>query len=125
MRELADRDGQNRHFKIAATAVVVCALVAVVSYRVVVLRTVLLAAPESWTPIQLHKVSEDIVKSAKEPKLILTLSPLFALEGGGEIYTELSAGAVIYRDGDLLSADERAVTHTVGPKTLGELLKIE
>jgi len=123
LRELAGRDGQNKHFKIAATAVVVCAIVAAVSYPVAVLRTALLAAPESWTPIQLHRVSEDIVKSAKEPKLILTLGPLFALEGGGEIYTELSAGAVIYRVGDLLSADERAVTHTVGPKTLGELVE--
>ena len=78
----------------------------------------MLLEPESWVPIQLHKVSEDIAQRTKEPKLALTLAPLFALEGGCEIYTELSAGSIIYRIADSMSPDDRAITHTVGPETL-------
>jgi hypothetical protein len=83
----------------------------------------MLLEPESWVPIQLHKISQDIAQRTKEPKLALTLAPLFALEGGCDIYTELSAGSIIYRVGDLMSDQERAITHTVGPKTLGELVE--
>ena len=74
-------------------------------------------------PIEIHKISKDIAQRAKEPKLILTLAPLFALEGGSDIYTELSCGAIIYRAADSMSPSERSVTHTTGPQTLGELLK--
>jgi hypothetical protein len=82
----------------------------------------MLFEPESWVPIQLHKISEDIAERTREPKLALTLAPLFALEGGCNIYTELSAGSIIYRVADSMSPDDRAITHTVGPKTLQTLL---
>jgi hypothetical protein len=123
LRELANKDGQNKHFKIAAVLVALCVVVAVVSQPIVLSRTLMLAAPESWTPIQLHKISEDIAERTREPKLALTLAPLFALEGGCEIYTELSAGSIIYRIADLMSPDDRAITHTVGPETLRTLLE--
>jgi len=73
----------------------------------------------------LHKISEDISEKLKtqNSKLILTLAPLLALEGGCDIYTELSCGAIIYRVADFMSAHDRAVTHTVGLETLAELLE--
>ena len=81
--------------------------------------------PERWVPIELHKVSEDIAQKLKTQnfKLVLTLAPLFALEGGCDIYTELSCGAIIYRIADSLSPGDRRITHTVGPETLAELLE--
>jgi len=83
----------------------------------------MLLVPENWVPIGLHNISEEIAQKTREPKLILTLGPLFALEGGCDIYTELSAGAIIYRIADRVSAWNRDITHTVGPGTLKKLIK--
>ncbi len=111
----------NRHVRAAAALVAVCVVVAVGGNPAVPGRTLFALVPESWTPVELHRISVDIASKAKEPKLALTLGPLFALEGGCEIYPELSAGAIIYRIADRLSPEQRAITHTVGPKTLGEM----
>ena len=78
---------------------------------------------QSWVPIRLHKISEGIGEKTKSPKLILTLAPLFALEGGCDIYTELSCGPFIYRVADSLSLWNLDITHTAGPKTLKKLLE--
>ncbi len=123
LRKLANKSGLNKHFKIASVLVSVCVIVAVVSYPVVLYRTVIVLVPESWVPMRLHRVSEDIAEKTKEPKLILTLAPLYALEGGCDIYTELSAGSIIYRIADSLAPADREITHTVGPKTLAALLE--
>jgi hypothetical protein len=71
----------------------------------------------------LHRISEDIAAKTAEPKLILTLAPLYALEGGCDIYTELSAGPFVYRVADRLSAWNRDITHTVGSRTIGRLIE--
>jgi len=133
LRKLAETTYPNRHFKIACTLVAVCALVAVACYPVVLYRTSIVLVPERWVPIEIHKISEDIseklkiknhvLSAAEGSKLILTLAPLLALEGGCDIYTELSCGAIIYRAAHSMSPSERSVTHTVGQKTLGELLE--
>jgi len=123
LRKLAETTGISKHFKIAAALLTVCVLVAIACYPVVLYRTPIVLVPERWVPIEIHKISEDIAERTKEPKLILTLAPLLALEGGSDIYTELSCGAIIYRIGDSMSPSERSVTHTIGQKTLGELLK--
>jgi len=73
----------------------------------------------------MHKISQDIAGKTKEPKRILTLAPLFSLEGGCNIYTELSCGSIVYRIGDRLSALNRDITHTVGPRTLSKLMEKE
>ena len=88
-----------------------------------VLRIPRLIRPEKWVPIRLHKLSEDIAKKTSQPKLVLTLAPLYALEGGCDIYTELSAGVFAYRVADLFSPCERQYLHIVGPKTVDELLE--
>ena len=53
--------------------------------------------PEKWVPMQVHRTATEIAENTKEPKLILTTAPLFALEGGCEIYPELSAGTFTSR----------------------------
>ena len=80
-------------------------------------------APKTWVPMKVHRIATDIAEQTKEPKLILTTAPLFALEGGCEIYTELSAGVFAYRIGNLMSKEDRRITHTVGPQMLGELVR--
>jgi len=123
LRKLAGKTSVSKHFKITAALLIVCVLVAVAYYPVVIYRTPIVLVPERWVPIEIHKISENIAEKTQEPKLILTLAPLLALEGGCDIYTELSCGAIIYRAADSMSPSERSVTHTVGPKTLGELLE--
>jgi hypothetical protein len=97
--------------------------VAVLSNPAVLYRTPFAFVPEKWTPTEIHEVSQDVAALTKEPKLILTLAPLLALEGGCDIYPELSAGAIIYRIADSLSAEQRRITHTAGIETLAESLK--
>ncbi len=123
LRKLTDKTSVSKHFKIAAALVVVCVLVAVTYYPIVLYRTSIVLVPERWVPIEIHKISEDIAERTQEPKLILTLAPLLALEGRSDIYTELSCGAIIYRAADSMSPSERSITHTAGQKTLGELLE--
>jgi hypothetical protein len=123
LRELTSRTGSKKLFNTAAGLVTTGALVAFGSQLVVVLRVGALFTPQSWIPVQLHSISEDIAAKTRDPKLILTLAPLFALEGEAGIYTELSAGSIVYRIADLMSPGERAITHTVGPETLKVLLE--
>ncbi len=113
----------DKHFKIAAVLLATCVFGAVVSLPVVVRRVPKLFYPQSWVPIGLHRISERIGEKTKSPKLILTLAPLFALEGGCNIYTEFSAGPFAYRIADYLSPSDRDITRTAGPETLGALLE--
>jgi len=65
LRKFANKSGLNKHFKIASVFVAVCVFVALVSYPVVLYRTVMVSVPETWVPIQLHRVSEDIAEKLK------------------------------------------------------------
>jgi 4-amino-4-deoxy-L-arabinose transferase-like glycosyltransferase len=123
LQKLSGKGRTVRHFRIAAVPTALCAILAALSYPGVLYRIPFALVPEKWAPIEMHKVSQDIVAKTKEPKRILTFAPLLALEGGGEIYNELSAGAIIYRIADSLSDEERLITHTAGPKSLPEVLK--
>ena len=123
VRELANKVSDNKHFKIAVAVVSLCVFITIISYPVG--KIFVLFYPEGWVPIQLHKISQDIAEKTQAPKKILTLAPLFALEGGCEIYTELSCGPIVYRIGDRLSAWNREITRTVGPKGLAELVEKE
>ena len=111
-------------YKLAAWLVGIGAVVTVLANPTVLYRSIAVLVPENWTPIQLHKVSREIGAKVPEPRLVLTLGPLYALEGGCDIYPELSCGAIVYRIADRLSPEERRITHTVGPKTLNEILGV-
>jgi len=123
LRNLAGASAAKMRFKIACGLAAGSALVAAVSCPAVLGRVPVAVAPEVWVPVELHKLSRDIAERTREPKLVLTLAPLYALEGGCAIYTELSASPFSYRIGDLMSATERAVTRTAGPETLDALVK--
>jgi len=111
------------HFKIASAVTALCVFVAVAAYPLVLIRIPAVIVPEGWAPVELHKVSQDIADKAARPGAVLTLAPLLAIEGGRDIYAELSAGAIIYRIADFLSDEERQITHTAGPETLLPVLE--
>jgi hypothetical protein len=123
LRQLADKASVGKHFKIAAAGMALGGILAILSYPFVLHRVPFALVPQSWVPKELHKVSVDIVEKTKEPKLILSLAPLLALEGDGEIYTQLSCGSIIYRIADSLSPEDRLTTNTVGLETLPQLVE--
>jgi len=111
----------DRFFIIAVVLLIAGTLTAVSSNPVVLERIPQLLAPQTWQPIQLHNISQDIAGKTKTPKLALTLGPLYAIEGGCKIYTEFSTGPFVYRIADYLSPSDRRLLNAVGPKSLDEL----
>ena len=105
------------------SSVILCALIAVLSYPLVWVRMPQAFERRSWVPILLHELSQDIVERAGRNGQILTLTPLLALEGGGRIYRELSAGVFAYGVADSMTAEELAVSHTAGPRELAKLIR--
>ena len=84
-------------------------------------QSIVLLVPERWAPIRLHATAGKIAARVNRSQRVLTLGPLYALEAGAGIYPELSCGDIIYRVADALSAEERRLTHTVGPAGLSAL----
>lgn len=122
LRKRAENVAGRRRFTIACYLVGLGAAVSVLTHPAPLFRSVAVLVPENWVPTELHNVSVDIAGKAKEPKLVLTLGPLQALEGGCDIYRELACGSIVYRVADLMSTRQREVTKTVGPATLAELV---
>jgi hypothetical protein len=124
LRKLAgSRTELNTQFNVNCIAMAACVAVTVASGPVVLRRIPRLFDRQSWTPIRLHRISEDIAEKTKNSRPILTLAPLYALEGGCDIYTELSAGPFVYRVADFMKPSDVEATHTVGPKTLRQLVE--
>ncbi len=108
--------------RVTTFAVPAAAVVTVLLGSASLSRSAFLLVPEKWEPIRVHRVSRTLMEQAKEPKRVLTLGPLYSLEAGCEVYPELSSGSIVYRIADRMTAEERRITHTVGPQTLGEML---
>jgi hypothetical protein len=122
LRRRADKPAGARRFRIASALVVVCTAVALLSNPAVLLRATAVLAPEFWVPVKLHHTAQNMAATIPAPRRVLTLGPLYALEGGCEIYPEL-ASSFSYRVADALTPAQRAVTQTVGPDTLPALLR--
>ena len=122
LRKRAERVKGYRHFYVFCILIATAVAVSVASYPVVLMRTLYITIPENWVPNQVHEISKDFACKINEPKRVLTLSPLFAIETGCDIYPELSAGVFVYRIADYLSEDERRAALAVGPAGIGELV---
>lgn len=98
------------------------ALLCVLANPMVLSRVVFVLVPEKWEPIRVHRLSQELTRKAREPKLVLTLGPLYAVEAGCDVYPELSSGSIVYRIADRMTPHERRITRTVGPATLAEMV---
>lgn len=114
---------KNKLFLTGSSLIIISSIIAVISYPVVLQRIPVIFDHQNWVPVRVHKISKDIAAKAGNDGQILTLAPLWALEGGCDIYPELSAGPFVYRIGDFLSPQDRAITHTTSPDTIAELTK--
>jgi hypothetical protein len=108
--------------RVTTFAVPAAAVVTILLGSASLSRSVFVLVPEKWEPIRIHRTSRAAMEQVKEPKRVLTLGPLYALEAGCDIYTELSSGSIVYRIANRLTPEERRITHTIGPQTLNEIL---
>lgn len=85
-----------------------------------------LLTPERWMVTRVAEASTSIrgeLIAAGTDGPVLTLSPIFVLEAGLEIYPELSAGPFFYRTGARLDPAEVEALNGVTPETLDSLLR--
>jgi 4-amino-4-deoxy-L-arabinose transferase-like glycosyltransferase len=123
LRQLSQRDKSAFIFKSACLIVSLGVFVSFFFNPIVLYRLPLTLVPENWKPVELHRIASEMAVEIEQPRLVLTLGPLFAIEGGCEIYPELSCGSIIYRIADLMSPEQREITRTIGPETMQQLLK--
>ena len=112
----------HKLFRIASIAVAACAFSQAASEPLVQM-TARVFRPQNWVPIKMHQISKDVAQKIKEPKLIVTLAPLYALESGCDIYPELSAGWDGCKIASILPASKREITNTLSPKALKKLIE--
>ena len=78
--------------------------------------------PDKWNPVQFHKTGEQVVALAGPDARVLTLASALPLEGGAQIYPELTTGAFVLRAGRLAAKTEQARLRLVDPARLDEWL---
>jgi hypothetical protein len=112
----------NKYFKLARALTISCAVAAIASYPVVFCRVPKLFDLRNWSPVSLHRISKDIAARTNHSKLMLTLAPLYALEGGCDIYPEFASGSLVYKFARHLSPSDRRLTRTVCYEDLDTLV---
>ncbi|MHC4310271.1 MAG: hypothetical protein ACYSSN_10025 [Planctomycetota bacterium] len=111
----------KKHLNIACCIITISVILTVLFNTNILKRLPNLSKPQSWPAIELHNISQDIANKISEPKLILTLAPLYALEGGCKIYPEFSSGPFVYRVADAINDNARATVVGAGMEDLVEL----
>jgi hypothetical protein len=101
-------------------AFMIIAIVVVASYPAPLLNIRQVLSPGSWIPVQVNAVAKDIAARTKDG-LILTTSPIYALEAGRPIYNEFSAGPFAFRVADFLTTEQQANAKVIGFKEIPEL----
>lgn len=77
--------------------------------------------PDEWNPLKVHARGERLVQLAGGQQ-VLTLAPIFALEGGSSVYPELVSGPLAFRVASLLPPEVRSKMGLVGPEDLPSML---
>lgn len=85
-----------------------------------------LVSPERWTVTRVHKGGEAIATALSGVKgRVATLSPIYPLEGGLDVYPELATGPFAYRTGDLTEPGLAAFYRMTSPSTVEVLLEAD
>jgi len=81
--------------------------------------------PGGWAPVTVRHVGQRLAQLTSPtgaPAKVATLAPIYALEGGLEIYSELATGPFLYRVGDLIESERRGRYVGTSPESVGRLL---
>jgi len=81
-----------------------------------------LGNPRSWYPLQVHRLGKEIQAASTEAK-VLTLTPIYPLDGGAEIYAEFATGVFAWRTGHLLTVDQRQAYQVISEEELDDFLR--
>jgi hypothetical protein len=84
-----------------------------------------LSSFNKWIPMHVHNTGIEIANAVGQGKTVLTLSPIFPLEGGCEIYKEFVTGPFAWRIAPLLSKPERTKLRIISSSDLDDFLKIK
>jgi hypothetical protein len=80
-----------------------------------------LFAPQEWETYRVHQAGLEIARRTREGN-ILTLAPIYPLEGGAGIYPPLATGPFAWRTAHLLEPQARELFGIVGPANLDVVL---
>lgn len=75
--------------------------------------------PDAWTPVLLHRAARQIV-ALTGPDTVLTLSPLYVLEGGGAVFPAFAASPFAWRTAPFWPEPMRARNGIVGAAQLDD-----
>lgn len=80
-----------------------------------------LSTPGRWSAVRVHESGRHIAEQVSSGR-VLTLSPLFALEGGASVYSEWITGPFAWRTARFLPGPRRERLAMSGPSELESLL---
>lgn len=80
-----------------------------------------LKSQDNWVPIRAHNIGKE-VKSIIGDGKVLTLTPIFPLEGGVDIYPQFATAHFAWRSAHLLSENERKMYGIISDDELDSLL---
>jgi 4-amino-4-deoxy-L-arabinose transferase-like glycosyltransferase len=83
-----------------------------------------LLSPGEWVPMKAHGLGGEIAARAGRGK-VLTLAPIFPLEGGAEIYPEFATGPFAWRTARFVSGERRAECKMISEEDLRQFLAKE
>ncbi len=107
---------QRRAFVLGALTAASCLVVLLLDLPM--LR--LVGSPQRWTAMRVHEIGKNLRTFTKGK--VLTLSPIFPLEGGLDIYRELATGPFAWRVAPLVPEKVRASVGMVAAADLAEFL---
>ncbi len=79
---------------------------------------------DDWLPIQVHRTGQEIGVAVGGGR-VLTLAPLYPLEGGADIYEEFATGSFAWRVAPFVPQAQRQAAGLVAPADLGAFLAAE
>ena len=114
--------GMTRPFLIAALVLAAC-----IGTPILLSTAPRIVRVAHWTGFQVHRDAARIAKLARVEgprSSMATLSPVYALEGGLQVYPALAMGPFVYRASAWIPADDRRhYTSLVSPATVGSMLE--
>lgn len=87
-------------------------------------RMTFLLHPEAWRPLIFHELGLQVSELSQGGK-VLTLAPLYALEGGAPIYAEFATGPFAWRTAPWLTSLERSRFKLVSAQDLEQYLQTQ
>lgn len=117
---LADRPGLDndpRLYKVMIGFLSLAFVFGVVEYRLIYV----FPSINKWQPVWRHDKGVEMARLLGGHGRVLTLDPIYPLEGGLDIYPELATGRFAIRVGDYLTPQQRAAYRMWGTKDIDEV----